>query len=296
MYLLFTRINNLELPIDLQLKLFDNTVLPILTYACEVWGYENNDIIERVHSEFLRKITKARKSTPLYMLYAELGRYPIQITIDTRIIQFWNKLVTGKVSKLSHILYQVSRTNLGRSSKQINHVTKIFENTGKYNIWLKQSRLNNTNVHKTIKQSLLDQFLQSWDEQTQLSSKRKNYRLFKSNILFENYLTILPKSSYLQLIKFRTANHKLPIETGRWNNTDISERKCTKCNANDLGDEFHYLFQWPYFKTDRIRLLDNSYYMRPNILKFSQLMNSNNPKVLSKLSVFVKIIMKAFNT
>ena len=39
MFLLFTRINNLDIPIDLQLKLFDNTVLPILTYGSEVWGY-----------------------------------------------------------------------------------------------------------------------------------------------------------------------------------------------------------------------------------------------------------------
>ena len=60
LYLLYTRINNLHLPIDLQLKLFDNTVLPILTYACEVWGVENFQILERIHSECLRKITKTR--------------------------------------------------------------------------------------------------------------------------------------------------------------------------------------------------------------------------------------------
>ena len=32
------KIRNLELPIDCQLKLFDNTIIPILTYGCEVWG------------------------------------------------------------------------------------------------------------------------------------------------------------------------------------------------------------------------------------------------------------------
>ena len=36
MYLLFTRINNLHLPIDLQLKLFDHTVVPIMTYGSGV--------------------------------------------------------------------------------------------------------------------------------------------------------------------------------------------------------------------------------------------------------------------
>ena len=33
MFTLLTRINNLEVPIDLQIKLFDHTILPILTYG-----------------------------------------------------------------------------------------------------------------------------------------------------------------------------------------------------------------------------------------------------------------------
>ena len=112
---------------------------------------------------------------------------------------------------------------------------------------------------------------------------------------FEKYLTILPESKYLSFLKFRTANHKLPIEVGRWTNTDISDRKFPKCDANDLGDEFHYLLQCQYFKRDRIQFLDKFYYTRPNVLKFTQLMNSDNPKVLKKLCTFVKVIMNAFN-
>ena len=64
MYLLFMRINNLNLPIDLQLKLFDHTVLPILCYRSEISGFENLQIIETVHNEFLRKITKAKTGQP----------------------------------------------------------------------------------------------------------------------------------------------------------------------------------------------------------------------------------------
>ena len=33
--------------------LFDQMILPILTYGCEVWGYHKVDAIERVHREFL---------------------------------------------------------------------------------------------------------------------------------------------------------------------------------------------------------------------------------------------------
>ena len=61
MILLFTRINNLDISVDLQLKLFDHTVVPILTYACEIWGYENLDMTEKVQNDFLRHITVSKK-------------------------------------------------------------------------------------------------------------------------------------------------------------------------------------------------------------------------------------------
>ena len=111
MYLLYCRTNNLNLPTDLQLKLFDHTVLPILTYACDVLGYENLDIIERVHTEFLRKITQCRKITPVNMLYAELGRYPLEIIVKTRIVSFWIRITQGKATKLSYFLYQALGSN-----------------------------------------------------------------------------------------------------------------------------------------------------------------------------------------
>lgn len=104
MYLLFCRINNLKLPVDLQLKLFDHTVLPILTYACEIWGFENLEMLEKIHTEFLRKITKCRKSTSLYMLYAELGRLPLDIIIKTQTVGFWNRLILDKHTKIAYIL------------------------------------------------------------------------------------------------------------------------------------------------------------------------------------------------
>ena len=56
-HLLYKLINNLNLPLDLQLKLFDNPILPIITYACEIWGYGNVQMLERIHTSFLRIIT-----------------------------------------------------------------------------------------------------------------------------------------------------------------------------------------------------------------------------------------------
>ena len=137
MYLLFMRIHNLELPLDMQLKLFDNTVLPILTYSCEIWGYENNEIIERIHLDFLRKITHTRKSTPKYLLYAELGRYPTDLIIKQRMISYWTRLVTGKKSKLTYQLY-LYMLNSNHQFKWPNFVQSILNNCGLNYLWLQQ--------------------------------------------------------------------------------------------------------------------------------------------------------------
>ena len=95
MHVLFKRIRNLDIPIDLQLYLFDHVILPIELYGCEILGFENSQIIENLHNDFLRQIINLRKSTPIYMLHAELGRHPIQINIKSRMIGFWLSIVNG---------------------------------------------------------------------------------------------------------------------------------------------------------------------------------------------------------
>ena len=60
MYSLIKKSQQLLLPI---FQLFDHTVVPILLYACEVWGYENGDIIEKLHLELCRMVLHVNKST-----------------------------------------------------------------------------------------------------------------------------------------------------------------------------------------------------------------------------------------
>ena len=77
-YSIYRKVQNVCTPVDLQLKLFDSIVLPIPTYSCEVWGFENCAEIEKVHLRFCKKILKVRQTTSNYMVYGELGRYPFE--------------------------------------------------------------------------------------------------------------------------------------------------------------------------------------------------------------------------
>ena len=61
MHLLYKRIRNLNLPLDLQLHLFDHTILPIALFGCELWGLESIQLIENLQNEFLRRIINLKK-------------------------------------------------------------------------------------------------------------------------------------------------------------------------------------------------------------------------------------------
>jgi hypothetical protein len=50
---------------------------------------------------------------------------------------------------------------------------------------------------------------------SETSSKGANYKLFKGELKFENYLDILEDKDKT-LCRFRTTNHRLPVEVGRW--------------------------------------------------------------------------------
>ena len=93
MHLLYKRIRKFNLTIDLQLQIFYYTILPIHLYGSEVWRFEDIQIIEKLHCGFLHTSTKLRKSTPSYIVYAELGRCPIEIYVKSRMLNYWFSLV-----------------------------------------------------------------------------------------------------------------------------------------------------------------------------------------------------------
>ena len=100
MFLLKSRISNLNLPIDCQLKPFDQTILPILLYGCEIWGLDNCSIIESVYIRvFLRSILGVKRSTPLYMIYGELGRFPLVIYVKSRMMNYWCRMLNNDNKK-----------------------------------------------------------------------------------------------------------------------------------------------------------------------------------------------------
>ena len=168
--------------------------------------------------------------------------YRMKIQIQTRMISYWSKLISGKSIKLANLLYKASyqiNENSVTKISWIENIKQILNYCGLSNIWLNQSFPNKNWLKSKVKLTLIDQFKQSWESTVENSPKSLNYRIFKEELKFENYLNILSKKDAITLLKFRICNHHLPIEKGRWQNISRENRICDKCNLNEIGDEFH---------------------------------------------------------
>ena len=294
MHFIHRIVRNENIPIDLQLKLFDSMIEPILLYGSEVWGFENLKIIEQMHLKFCKRILKVRNTTPNFMVYGELGRFPLQIRVKCRMISYWCKVVNNS-SKLSSSLYRLmlSLKNHGHYVfKWIDSVESIFNNTGLGYIFINQIGFCDKNYLDRI---LSDQFITSWFGDIENSSRGQFYGTFKKDFGLEKYLIRLSEQNRGWITKLRTSNLRIPIETGRWQNIPRPERICTLCHKF-IGDEFHVLFvcQHDSIVNYRNKYLPKYYTINPQYIKFEGLLSICNMEVYKRLSFFIKKIACLF--
>ena len=67
MYFVLSKSKDKNISVECKLKISDSMVPQILLNGCEIWGYENIDIIENIKISFLRHILPEKKGTPLFM-------------------------------------------------------------------------------------------------------------------------------------------------------------------------------------------------------------------------------------
>ena len=293
------KIRKLGLPCDIQLKLFDTMIAPILLYGSEVWGFENCDIIEAYHFKFCKVMLHLKPSTPKVMVYGELGRFPMQIFIQSRMINFWSKVVCGKEDKLSYrlykILYYMSEQGIFQS-QWLHTIRTILQKCELDYFWYNQFQLPKMDfLRLKVKQKLKELYINSWSNEVDIISKCLNYRVYKQEHKIESYLVKLSSSLCNFYNRFRCMNHRLPIEFGRFFNIERSKRKCRICKTGEIGDEYHYLFTCSFFKYDRKRHIAPYFYKDPNILTFAELMNIEDISIMTQTAIFCKKIITQFD-
>ena len=116
------------------------------------------------------------------------------------------------------------------------------------------------------------------------------YVQFKTTFKFERYLTQLPRFSRAAFCRFRLNNTRLPIVLGRFTKTPRNQRFCTLCTNEELGNEFHFLFNCnhPQITSLRLNYIPSIYTEQPSIAKCAELIGSENTVTTRKVAMFIK--------
>lgn len=303
MFSLLTKARRLLLPIDLQIELFEKTVVPILLYGCEVWGCVNIDRIEIFFRKFLKIILKLGSCTPSCQVYGEVGKSPLLNIINKRIVSFWIKISEDKPMKYATIIYKLMY-KLHVSGQfyfpWIENVKNILHSCHFQNLWENQSDYFTKQFLKVnIFKALEDESVENWKQEVFTNQYSVIYRMYKDDLIFEKYLSLPKLSSYhrISLTKFRCGSNKLPINKFKFSRI-ANDKFCPFCNGHEfgfyIGNEFHFLFECSTFTQERETFLKRYFYIRPNVVKIKQLFNSQNIKTLINLAKFASCIMKKF--
>ena len=205
-------------------------------------------------------------------------------------ISFWCKLLQfpHKVSyKLYFLMYNVQLNNPRYKFSFISSIEGILQETGSFYIWSSQIITSPRSLKLSIKRVLIDQFYQSWTASQNQSSKAEFYKIYKDKPHLDRYLIELPLNLRIWLTRFKTTNHRLPIETGRWSKIDRDNRLCKLCNIS-IGNEYHFLLVCPFLSHLRTKYFPNYFCKYPTIEKFIYLMTTSYKPLMLNISKYIK--------
>ena len=295
LYALRSRLPFNSLPIKTVLKVFDACIQPILLYGSELWGaYTNMDWkrwdeskIERVHTQFLKRLLGVNRSTTNLMTRAELGRHSLQELITRRYVRYISYLGNKEPEYLCKqaYTYELEQAHKDRSRPNIFNMMATVQEIPFQDICL----LSNGDMNKHIR----SKFDSDWKLNLQTFSKADTFRLFKDQVKFEPYLEQISHRKYrVSMTKFRLSDHCLMIEKGRHRRPRLQreQRVCPFC-PGQVEDESHFLTQCCGYNHQD--LLPNITNIAPNFVNLTPqaqlvyLMTQDNFQLTYKLALTI---------
>ena len=183
--------------------------------------------------------TASKQHLQVFRLYIRLLNHP-----DDRLckkVHLWSKSLTGKtweknVNNLSHkynvhhILLNATKSDLNTIESNIYHCDQI------------------------------DWYNELWnDTNKENGNKQRTYRLHKDTLEPEHHATqSIPRYKRCVLSKLCCGTLPLNIETGRYNNVKLCDRKCTLCQENSIEDEIHFLVDCRFYNDLRCNLFQEA--------------------------------------
>ena len=282
------------LPTSLAIKIFATQIAPILLYGSEIWGpYSNFDLknwekseIEKVHTQFLKRIMGCDIHTSNNMIRGEVGRRSLICDVITRSVRYINHVdeIDGTFANLA-LDFEASLCD------EIN----VLSLARQFTPYFKEPAFLAPKSSKEARQMVNKLYDPFWKSELVAMSKSDTYQLIKVNIEFEKYRVRVKNYQHRNaLSRLRMSSHPLMIEKGRHSKPPLprADRKCPFCK-DLIEDECHFIMSCPLYRDYRPDLLTVVRRSAPkfdeipsDLQKFIFLLTNENDEVLSKLAAF----------
>jgi exonuclease III len=303
----------------LAMHLFDHTITPLLTYGSEIWGQFNpfingieeksleglyaNSKIEYTQRKFARYLLGLPRNCSKDALLGELGWKPIYSQICVSVIKFWHRVANAPRGTLLYDIYLENLNLKDREQENIIDVVLILLQKlgiGETLEYIKNMSLSHltmllkSNVQSTIEKEWQFNISKTTGKQKSHNNKLRTYATIKSHFKLEPYLLAVKNRAHrISLCRFRTSNHSLRVEKGRYQSLKLTERTCCYCTLNVVEDEYHFLLKCPLYSTERAVYLKNVFDKNLNIrslqpdMLFLWLLSTEDKDVCSETARFI---------
>ena len=244
-------------------KCYNSCVAPILEYCSGVWGGSKLTNIEFIQNRAIRTFLGVHKFAPNAGIIGEVGWDTCTDRIRLNMIRLWNRIIDMDVNRWEkHIFmwdYEMGGTGW------CNAIRQVFLRCNLEYVYLNKVEVNINMFHKQLQRISKEE----WKINVENKPKLRTYKLIKDIPDCEPYvkgnLSFSERSFIAQL---RLGILPLNIETGRFVNKPLQERKC--CNCQVLEDESHFLFYCQLYNNERRSLYHKISYREVGFLILSE--------------------------
>ncbi len=303
------------------LNIYEKVIEPILLYNSEVtgacipktWDYDKFvkkmwDIgkeLNKVTLGFLRQALGVHKKSSTLAILAETGKYPICISMFTRMIKYWVRLNNPDNLPLLKAARDLDTYNYNHDKPSWLRTVEYLRKVANVTDIPIDTPANINKLFKSFKQNLKQLFVTWWDKQktAKPSTKLDFYYKHKKVFRYETYLN-LPKSLRIYLTRLRVSSHCLPVEVQRYSKVkkDRSERKCTICNLDETGNETHLMLRCSnseishirktFFDNIRVEIAQLQGFTDENIIDYC--LNLSDPAIHIPIAKYIKDITEMY--
>ena len=303
--------------------LFDKMILPIALYNSEVWGtslipanLNNNEffdfkflskhIVESLQIKFIKMILGVSRHTSNWGILSDTGRFPLIIRVFTFMIKYFFHLKKSP----SHFIAAALATNMNLASLGVNCWFRGIERILMfcqldyliYTSDVRETTFQLNNLKKRLRFAFIDKWAKDKLELINTNNRLELFTSIKDKFEPAIHLTTLKVPLHrIAISKLRLSAHRLPIETGRYEQIPREERLCP-FGCNQMGDEQHYLFhcEHPFIQDLRKPFMNQLAQLDPNTMsmgdkeKLRMLLKSPSNEVQVIFGKFSHNILKIF--